>query len=360
MSLGYKESFNESAALSQPHEAAKRFVEGQLDAENRQDMNGADPDGGLNGRMRTAASNARLANGNTESEKKKSERMASLMLKLHKLDAEIAALQERLNDLIEERDQLLEEAKQEEAQAGDLDELIKAAEQDGMSDEERRRLKAKLGEKANGKTDAELLELARQERDRLNNSAEDKRRRAEELEGEIDDTRNEIDAKQAERQGVRGELNQLRGAREQAADASLGDDQWGTRMHEASLVAQYGAEGHGDAESQEVKSHAAEADFGDDVIPEDAELGEFMQQVGRFEGIQDETQRQQMQLAIVQMYPELAEEAAKTDPAVAELVELANAETETPTTVAEASPKEEEPTQTASADGGWSISGGMG
>ncbi|MEJ8472874.1 hypothetical protein [Roseibium algae] len=348
---------DERAEQAKPHERERQQVDARARAEQGQEMRGEEKDN-VNGNMHTARHDASSISSSSESNDKKAKRIAALMLKLHKLDAEIAALEKHIADLVKQRDQLLDEARQEEAQAGDLDELIKAAEQDGMSDDERRRLKAKLGEKANGKTDAELLELARQERDRLNNSADDKRRRAEVLEGEIDAEREKLDDLQAEREGVRQELG-LNGVEVQAQDRTLMDTVREARDREAAQVGQYAAEGYGDAESEEVASRSNEA-RNEGIIPEDTEIEEFMQQLGRFDGIRDDGQRQKMQLAIVQRYPELAEDAAKTDPAVAELVELANAETESPATVAEASPSEEEPTQTASVDGGWSISGGMG
>ncbi len=371
MSLGYKESFNESAALSQPHEAAKRFVEGQLDAENRQDMNGADPDGGLNGRMRTAASNARLANGNTESEKKKRERTAALMRSVAAIEAQLAKLYERRDQLMSEIDQLEQEIEKLDQELDHLDDAIARLEKgEELGLDENGALKDKqlesalqeyerrTGKKVDRSDSDALLQALR---DIEANKSNDRDAKQAELDGkraDLDDVHREIDGLEAQLEAVQGEQNQLSGAGEQSHAYDLGGNQWGARQHEAEIVNQIAELGDTGAESAEVSQRSNEY-RDEDIIPEDVHVEEFQRQLADLDSYPEDF-RSELQIEAIRDYPEIAAYVAKTDPAVAELLELANAEADPPATVAEGSPNEDEPTQTASADGGWSISGGMG
>ncbi len=193
------------------------------------------------------------------------------------------------------------------------------------------------------------------------NKSNDRDAKQAELDGkraDLDDVRREIDGLEAERAKIQGELNQLTGAQEQTQDEALMFEQGLVRLREAETVDQIADLGDTGAESAEVSQRSNEY-RDEDVIPEDVDVEEFQRQLADLESYPEDF-RSELQIEAIRDYPEIAAYVAKTDPAVAELVELANAEAETPATVAEASLSEEEPTQTASADGGWSISGGMG
>ncbi|SNY59408.1 hypothetical protein SAMN06297129_3755 [Pseudooceanicola antarcticus] len=334
-------------------------------------MNGADPDGGLNGRMRTAASNARLANGNTESEKKKRERTAALMRSVAAIEAQLAKLYERRDQLMSEIDQLEQEIEKLDQELDHLDDAIARLEKG-----------EELGLDENGALKDKQLETALQEYERRTgkkvdrsdsdallqalrdieaNKSNDRDAKQAELDGkraDLDDVRREIDGLEAQLEAVQGNQNQLSGAEEQSHAYDLGGNQWGARQHEAEIVNQIAELGDTGAESAEVSQRSNEY-RDEDVIPDHMDIEEFQSKRENLQNYPDSL-RADMELALIQQYPEVAEFVAKMEPEVAELIELANAEAEPPATVAEASPNEEVPTQTASADGGWSISGGMG